>query len=122
MNKKEFCEILEQEKFDTESVKVSITTAKGLITFFWSITFLDKTNIEYFKEKYNEIQIANDKIKNLAKKYSDYYVNHKVLREVDANHFDHIRYTTKERPVKRSWQTETQSFGGYVQFIYPKEN
>ena len=116
MNKEEFCKELENECLDTDNISFSITTAKGLITLFWSVTFREKTNIQAFDEYYDEIQWANMKINYLAQKYKSIYIHSRQLTEKDAAHFDHKFTTTKQPPVKRAYETDTQSMGGFVQF------
>ncbi len=110
---------------DTDNIAISITTAKGLITLFWSVTFIGKKNYETcldcFNELLGEISWANSKIEHIANKYKKYYFKHKIMTEKDAVHFDYMYSITKEPPMKKSWTTNTQSFGGYVQFSYPKE-
>lgn len=122
MKETEFYEILGQEMLETEIIKISITKAKGIITFFWYTSFADYSNIDWFERHFDQINWANQKIEYIAKKYKDLYYHHKILSQRDVEHFDYLRRTTKEVPVKKSWQTNTQSFGGYVQFKLPKEN
>lgn len=121
MNKEEFCKELECECLDTDNISFSITTAKGLITMFWFVTFRQKTNVEAFDEHYDEIKWANMKLDYLEKKFKSIHIHTHKLSKSDAVHFDHKFATTKQPPVKKGYETDTQSMGGYVQFKNIKE-
>lgn len=122
MKVNDFCSILENEMLDTENINIAVTKAKGLITLFWSTTFVNHTNVEWFDKIYDEIDWANQKILQISKKYPELYHSHNILTLRDVEHFDYLYRTEKETPVKRSWQTNTQSFGGCVKFKYPSED
>lgn len=121
MNKIEFSTLLEQECLDTNDIFFSVTTAKGIITLFWYTIFAEKTNLEAFDELQDQIKWANMKLIYLEDKYSDFHLKTKPLTEHDAVHFDHEFATTKQAPVKKGFETNTQSMGGFVQFKLPKE-
>ncbi len=74
MNKEEFCTAIENECLNTDNISFSITTAKGLITLFWSVTFRDKTNAQAYDEYYNEIEWANMKLDYLENKYKSIHI------------------------------------------------
>ena len=75
MNKEEFCTAIESECLNSENVSFSITTAKGLITLFWSVTFRDKTNAKAYDEYYDEIEWANMKLDYLENKYKFIHIS-----------------------------------------------
>lgn len=121
MNKEEFCTAIENECLNTDNISFSITTAKGLITLFWSVTFRDKTNAQAYDKYIDEIEWANMKLDYLENKYKSIHIYTKKMNQSDAEYFDHKFSTTKQPPVKKGYETDTQSFGGYVKFKNIKE-
>lgn len=121
MNKVEFCKILEEECLNSNNISFSVTSAKGLITLFACVTFRLKTNLEAFNEHYEEINWANMKLNQLAEKYKKTHFHTKLLTDTDAAYFDKVFAVTKQPPVKKGRETDTQSMGSFIQFNYPKD-
>lgn len=121
MKVNDFCTVLENEIEDSENINISVTKSKGLITLFWSTTFSNHSNTQWFNKHKEEINEANQKIIEIGKKYSDLYQSHVIVSQKDVEHFDYRLKIETPTPVKRSWQTDTLSFGGAVRFNYPKE-
>lgn len=118
MNKQELQNLKEKlsnECLDTENIYFSTTTAKGILTLFWSITHLT-TNLEAFKKHEDEINWANLKLLQMQDKYKEFHIKTRLLLDKDVIHFDEKMKTNKEPPLRKSWQTNTQSMGGFVQF------
>jgi hypothetical protein len=118
MTKIEFCKQLENEILDTENISISITTAKGIITLFGSVTFSEKTNHECFLDLFDEINWLNMKLQVISQKYQKYLIKSKFIDENNTIYFDEIFAKTKPVPVKRKFITNTQSFGSFLQFIF----
>ncbi len=121
MKVNDFYSILETEMEDSQNINISVTKAKGIITLFWSTTFIKHSYTEWFNKHFDEINWANQKIVQIGKKYPNLYHSHTIVTQRDVEHFDHLLETEKPTPVKRSWQTDSLSFGGAVRFNYPKE-
>lgn len=120
MNVNDFCSILEKEMKDTDIIKISVSKAKGFVSLFWFTTFKNHSNVDWFEKNLNEIQLANQEIIKIGKKYPELYQNHTIITRRDVEHFDYRAINEKVIPVKKIWQTDTQSFGGSVTFKYPK--
>lgn len=117
MIKQELQEKLNSEFLDTQNIFFSTTSAKGILTLFWSITHLT-SNLEAFKKYEDEINWANMKILQIEHKYKEFHIKTKLLNEQDASYFDEKMKSNKEPPLRKSWQTNTQSMGGFAQFKY----
>lgn len=121
MKVNDFCSLLENEIQDSENISISVTKSKGIITLFWSTTFVQHSYLDWYLKYKEEIDFHNKKIIAIGQKYSQYYHSHTIVTQRDVEHFDHLLEIEKPTPVKRSWQTNTLSFGGAVRFNYPKE-
>lgn len=120
MNKQELQNLqekLDNECLNTKNIFFSTTIAKGILTLFWSITHLT-SNIESFEKHEDEIEWANLKLLQLEKKYKEFHIKTRLLLEKDAHHFDEKMKINKEPPLRKSWQTQTQSMGGFIQFKF----
>ena len=119
MNKQRFIDFLNEECINSDNVDYSISSSKGTILLMWSITFSMKTYDQAFEDHQSEIGLANLMIKKLKEKYSNQLLRFKILTKQDAEHFEHIFNTTKSIPVKKAYETDTQSMCGFIEFSKP---